>query len=114
MNDDLAPKPVPPRKQISKFQYLLIALGPFPAGLLFFTSRGFLGGQWYLETTAVVISVSLTFLCCLIGSIGICGGFERRERPFALLGGVVLGIVLFLAELIALLYFGCAIAMSHH
>jgi hypothetical protein len=114
MNGDITPNPAPPPKKVGKFQFLLIALGPFPAGLLFFTSRGFLEGQWYLETSAVVITVTLTFLCCLFGSIGMCGGFDRRDRPFVLLGGVALGIVLFLAELIALVYFGCTIAMSHH
>lgn len=109
MNNDFAPKPVPPPKQIGKFKFLLLALCPIPVGLLFFTFSKFLAA-WNITIPGVVV----TFLCCLVGSIGICGGFDQRDRPFALFGGVMLGLVLFLVEILAILYLGCAITMNQH
>jgi len=113
MNDNLTPSPAPPPEKIGKFKFLLIALGPMPIVLLIFTSQVFLHSDLNGPQTArlAIFLGILTLLCCAIGSIGMCGGFGKGYRPTAWIGGIALGIVLFVVEVIMMFFLGCAIIM---
>jgi hypothetical protein len=115
MNEEQPSNLTPPSKQNGKFKFLIIALGPIPVGLLIFTSKSFLksnSGQDGLASELVMMC-AFTLICALIGSIGLCGGFDEGSRPKAWIGGIALGIVLFIVDILTTFFFGCAIIAGH-
>jgi hypothetical protein len=116
VNEELPPDPNPSPQQSGKLKFLLLALGPIPIGLLIFTSNIFLKanpGQNGLMSELVMMGI-FTFFCSLIGSIGLCGGFDGGDRPKAWIGGIALGIILFIVEVFLIFFVGCAIIASHN
>jgi hypothetical protein len=115
MSEELPSNPNLPPKQSGKIKFLLIALGPIPVGLLIFTAKAFLKsnpGQNGLASELVMMGF-FTFICSLIGSIGLCGGFGQSSGPKAWLGGIVLGIALFIVDVLIIFFVGCAIIAGH-
>ena len=115
MNDELPSNPNPLPKQNGKFKFLLIALGPIPVGLLVFTFTAFSksnSGQNDLVSELVTVLV-FTLICSVIGSIGLCGGFDEGSRPTAWFGGIALGIVLFVVDALIIFFVGCALIVGH-
>lgn len=107
--------PEPPVRTGGKLKYLLLALAPIPVALALtvvtFLSSGSNGDAL---TSLLGLVGTAAFVCCVIGAIGMCGGFDGGGRSLAVIGGIVLGIILFVAEAIITLGLGCAIVASHH
>ena len=111
MSEELPPLPPPPPKPVNRFKFLAIALGPIPLGLLVFTmATVFKFSSDPLGTQMTLILMGLvTLVCSMIGSLGLSGSFEKNSRPVAWIGGIVLGLILFVANVFIIFFAGCAI-----
>src|SRR5690349_765766 len=109
MGNEPTPMDKPPSSG-GRLKYLLIALGPVPVGLLIGTSKAVLkssGGPSVLFVMAIA-----ALFCCVIGSIGMLGGYDEDPKRNARIGGITLGIVLFIVEVIISFFLGCVIIAS--
>jgi hypothetical protein len=116
MDEEAPSNPNPPPRQSGKFKFLLIALGPIPVGLIFFTSKAFVDsshGQDALKSDLVMMGI-FTLICTLTGSIGLCGGFDGGNQPKAWIGGIALGIIMFVVDVFITFFVGCALIASGH
>lgn len=111
MHEELPPGPPPPSKPVNRFKFLAIALGPIPLGLLVFTmatvfkfSSDPLGAQM-----ALILMGLVTLGCSMIGSLGLSGSFEKDSRPVAWIGGIALGLILFVVNVFIIFFTGCAL-----
>lgn len=91
----------------------MLALAPIPLGLLLDPLQLFniaIGGETKYPAPLIVFQV-FTMLCCITGGIGMCGGFQK-DKLGARIGGVAIGLVLWLLDAGIVLFIGCCIGLS--
>ena len=99
-----------------KLGFLILALSPTPVAMLTGTAgvcvqvyNSFQNGQ-PLSIGAIAFGV-FTLVCCLLGGIGLCGGFDvRRLGPVA--GGILIGLTLALVDFFVAVFIGCCMGLS--
>jgi hypothetical protein len=94
MSEELPP--APSSQPGGKLKFLLIALGPIPIGLLIFTSSR--GGN--VSGSGLMAMAFFTLICSIIGAIGLCGGYDKGNQTKSLIGGIALGIVIFVVDIL--------------
>lgn len=113
MNGSLMPERNPPREpRPNAILFLLVAFVPLPVGLLIGPTQ-FAGDiiTGKLGNVLMVFSVAAV-ICCMIGSIGMVGGYRKGAWQQRILG-IVVGIILWTVEMSAVAFIGCCEGLSH-
>lgn len=89
-------------------KFLFVAFAPIPATFLISA----IGASVTLDShggdaTPILIIFALGALsCCVVGTIGMCGGFDKPAGPLRAIGATTLGFLLFALE-VAIVSAGC-------
>jgi len=114
MENETAPSEEPPKKGRAKYAFL--ALAPIPFGLLLGPVRladasfASLSQSGHPKGLFIAYDV-FTLICCVAGGIGMCGGFKKGAWK-GRMGGVMIGVILWVVEASIVLFVGCCKGLS--
>jgi hypothetical protein len=114
MNENIETKPEnPPPNGEGKIKFLLLALAPMPIGFLFGPAQllNYAQGHRTGGSSPTYIFVTLTLVLCILGAVGMFGGFEKGNWG-ARVGGVIVGVILCGLELSLIIFIGCCAGLS--
>jgi hypothetical protein len=69
-------------------------------------------GDKSADPAPLIVFHIFTLLCCVTGGIGMCGGFKQGKWK-ARVGGVAVGLILWVFEVSIVLFIGCCLGLSH-